>query len=268
MRQIKKRLFEILEAEPADDDSVNRVVGLFFIVLILLNVLTVVLETVETVYTAHKIFFGGFEVFSVVVFSVEYVLRLWTCTLDPRFNPPILGRLRYALTPMAVIDLLAILPFYLPMLIPLDLRMIRMLRLFRLLRLFKMERYSGASRVLVEVFKEKKEELLLVAGFVVMMLVFSSSLMYFIENAAQPQIFSSIPATMWWSVATLTTVGYGDMLPVTPLGRLLGALIALLGIGLFALPAGILASGFAEKVQTKQRETICPHCGKKINEER
>lgn len=159
------------------------------------------------------------------------------------------------LTPLAMIDLFAILPFYLPMIIPLDLRFIRAVRLFRLFRLFKIGRYSKALSLLKKVLKDKKEELILIIFVVFLLLIIFSSLMYFIEKEAQPEAFSSIPEAMWWGIITLTTVGYGDVYPITPLGKILGALIAFLGIGMFALPAGILGSGLVEVVRKKEVNT-------------
>ena len=164
-----------------------------------------------------------------------------------------------------IFDLIAILPFYLPMIMLIDLRFVRVLRLFRLLRVFKLGRYSESLRTLANVLKRKKEELFITIFVVMILLIIASSLMYFIENEAQPEIFSSIPSAMWWGVATLTTVGYGDAYPVTPVGKLLGAVIALLGIGMFALPTGILGSGFVEEMQRKrEKRKICPNCGKEI----
>jgi len=166
---------------------------------------------------------------------------------------------------MALVDLLAILPFYLPMLLPIDLRFLRALRLMRLFRLLKMGRYVKSLRLMRHVLARRKEELLITLFSVLLLLVLSSSLMYFIEREAQPDKFASIPAAMWWGIATLTTIGYGDMYPVTALGKILGGFIALLGIGLFALPAGILASGFAAEIQQRDHPgKRCPHCGERI----
>ncbi len=265
-QKIKKRIFEILEiASPGD--LVSRLFDIFIMILISLNVVAVILETVESLSFKYSSFFRIFEILSVSIFTIEYLLRLWTCTIDNKFNSPIKGRIKFAMTPLAIVDLLAILPFYLPMIIPLDLRFIRVLRLFRLFRLFKMERYSEALKILGATLKEKREELLLAFFSVLILLVIASSLMYFVENEAQPEVFSSIPAAMWWGIATLTTVGYGDVYPITPIGKLLGGIIALLGIGIFALPAGILASGFAVEILRNQKKgRICPHCGKDIDE--
>ena len=164
-----------------------------------------------------------------------------------------------------LIDLLSFLPFYLP-LVGMDLRIIRAVRLFRLFRLFKMGRYSQSLTKLANVIKSKKEELVITLFSGGVLLIIASSLMYFIEREAQPVVFGSIPNAMWWGAVTLTTVGYGDVYPVTLLGKFVGAFIAVLGIGLFALPAGIIASGFASELQKqKQKKIICPHFGKDIS---
>ncbi len=167
-----------------------------------------------------------------------------------------------------MIDLMAILPFYLPKLIPFDLRFLRAVRLFRIFRLLKLGRYSESVRLLGRVLNAKKEELGVTIFAVLILLVICSSLMYYAEHQAQPEAFSSIPAAMWWGIVTLTTVGYGDVYPITLPGKILGAIIAVLGIGLFALPAGILASGFADEMQKKRSQAsgICPYCGRKLDE--
>ena len=265
-RKVKKRIFEILEIASAGD-LLSRTLDIFIMTLIFLNVVAVILETVKSLSSQYTLFFERFEVFSVSIFTIEYILRLWTCTTDNSFKGPIKGRIRFVVTPLALVDLIAILPFYLPMIISLDLRFIRAVRLLRLFRLFKIGRYSESLKTLGGVLKGKKEELLITVFVVLILLVIASSLLYFVENGAQPESFSSIPAAMWWGVATLTTVGYGDVYPITPIGRFFGAIIAILGIGVFALPAGVLASGFAEEIQRKREERmICPHCGKDINE--
>ena len=238
----------------------------FIFTLIVLNVLAVVFETVESVRSGFSPFFRWFEVFSVAVFTAEYLLRLWACAEALRFSRPLGGRVRFALTPMALVDLIAILPFYLPFLLALDLRFVRVLRLFRLFRVFKMGRYSESMRLLGRVLSAKKEELYVAIFCASILLVLASGMMYFLDREAQPKLFSSIPAAMWWGMATLTTVGYGDVYPVTGIGKILGGFISLLGIGMFALPAGILGSGFVEEMQKNRGgRDSCPHCGKAIN---
>ena len=251
VKRIKERLYEILEIA-AVGDITSKLFDIFIMTLITLNVIAVILVTVEGVDSQYQYYFRIFEIFSVTIFTIEYLLRLWTCTINKNFRNSITGRMRYILTPFAIIDLLAILPFYLPMIIPLDLRFIRAVRLFRLFRLFKIGRYSKAILLLKKVLKEKKEELILVIFVVFLLLIIFSSLMYFIEKEAQPEAFSTIPEAMW---STLTTIGYGDVYPITSLGKILGALISFLGIGMFALPAGILGSGFVEVTRKKEINT-------------
>ncbi len=264
-KQIRTRVYEILDPTVIES-KLERKLNIFLMGLIFLNVLAVMLETEQALHLRYQAAFHWFDVFSVLVFSIEYLLRLWTCTENDKFTHPFWGRIRYIFTPMAIIDLTAILPFYLPMLIHADLRFLRALRLFRIFRLLKLSRYVKSLRTIKNVLVEKKEELLIAIFSVLILLIFSSSLMYFVEREAQPDKFSSIPAALWWGIATLTTIGYGDIYPVTVLGKILGGIIAILGIGLFALPAGILASGFAGEIQKKDRkERKCPHCGQIID---
>lgn len=266
MKRIQRRIYELLEvAHP--DDTASRVTDLFLFILIALNVVAVIVETVDELAMQYAVVFAYFEFFSVAVFSLEYVLRLWTCTVDKRYARPISGRIRFAGSWHAVVDILAILPFYLPMFLPLDLRIIRALRFFRLLRFLKLSRYSESMRIFGKVLHSERSELMVALFVAGVLLVLGSSFLYLVEHEAQPDKFSSIPAAMWWGVATLTTVGYGDVAPITPLGRFLGAIVAVMGIGMFALPAGILASGFARELGKRRGEPeVCPHCGEPLEE--
>jgi voltage-gated potassium channel len=257
---IREVLFSGLELG-ATNNKASRLIGVSLVALIAANVAAVVLESVPSLREQYAQGFHWFEIVSVVIFTVEYVIRVALCCSDKKYAGPLTGRLKYMLSPMAVIDLLAILPFYLPMFFVLDLRFLRALRLLRVVRIFKLGRHSDALRMLSRVFSRKKEELSICVFAVLLLLIIVSSVMFHVEHDAQPDQFSSIPATMWWGVATLTTVGYGDIYPITALGKMLAAVMALLGVGLFALPAGILASGFAEEIQL-QRTKNCPHCGK------
>lgn len=269
----KRQIFQLLETNQSGHPS-SRWFDFFLMGLISLNVFFVIIGTVESIADRYGVFLRGFEIFSVVIFTAEYILRVWTCTLYHPYAHPIWGRIRYILTPLAIIDLLAITPFYLPLLFP-DLRFLRAIRLFRLFRLLKMGRYSQTLKGLARVLKAKREDLVISFFTISILLVFSSSLIYFIEHEAQPEAFPNIPASMWWGVVTLTTVGYGDVYPITPIGKVLGAALAILGIGIFALPAGILASGFAEELEKRQKrryrsqqvvaDKVCPHCGKRLD---
>ncbi len=249
--------------------------------VIVLSFLSLVLESIDPLGDKYGFLFYVFEVGAIAIFTVEYVFRLWSCTADKRFAHPIKGRLKFAIKFFSAIDLLAILPFYLSFLVPgLDLRA---LRLFRLLRVFKLLRHFEAAAILPEVVSRKRQELIMTFSLVLVLLLISASLVFMAEHGKQPDKFSNIPAAMWWAVATLSTVGYGDMAPITPLGRILGSVVALLGIGFFALPAGILAQGLNELVEERaaqkkinpEAETAslkgpsaaerrCPHCGRTL----
>jgi len=261
MRSVTHKILTVSD----EKGSVSWYFDVVLVTLILLNVVAIVLESVDSIRRPYQELFDLFELLSVIFFTMEYILRLWVANEQEEYSTPIWGNLKYAASLLAVIDLLAILPFYLP-LIGLDLRFLRILRLFRLFRLFKIARYVKALSLMNGVFKEKKEELLISFVFTLFMLLITSSLMYYIENEAQPDKFSSIPQTMWWAIATLTTVGYGDVYPVTGLGKFLGGVIAILGIGIFALPTGILASGFSEHLAKSKLEAkeLCPHCGEPL----
>jgi len=260
---VRKRTWQIVEVA-GPGDTVSRIFDIAILALIFLNVVAVIAGSVQSVQERWGTFLNVFEIFSVVIFTLEYVARLWSCTLDPRFSGHIGGRIRFALGAMPIIDLLAILPFYLPFL-GIDLRSLRVLRLLRILRVAKVGRYYSSLNLIKRVFQSKKEELVLTSVLMGLLLVVSSTLLYYCENAVQPDAFSSIPATMWWSIATLTTVGYGDMYPVTLLGKFFASIIAILGIGMFALPTGILGAGFLEAIQkSKGSKEICPHCGKDL----
>ena len=246
---LRTRIYKIVESTHPDDLH-GQWFDYFIVALIITNVIAVILETVEGLYVAYTEFFTGFELFSVAVFTVEYLVRLWVVVDSPNENyrHPFNGRLRYAVTPMALIDIAAILPFYLSLLIPVDLRF---MRVFRLLRLLKLTRYSTALQTLGAVLYDQRRTLGASIFVMLILLVFSSSIIYLVEKDAQPEAFSSIPKAMWWGLATLTTVGYGDVTPATGIGKLFGATIMVLGIGMAALPAGILATGFATEMQKR-----------------
>jgi voltage-gated potassium channel len=261
---LKERAWRWLEVEQtADGQSHYDLFDQFILVLIFLNVLAGIVGTVAIVEQQFGFYLYAFEVFSVAVFTVEYLARLWACTVQPRYAHPLWGRLRFALTPLALIDLLAILPFYLPLL-GLDLRVVRVFRLVRLFRVAKLGRYLDSLSLFGRIWRAKREELLMSLVLWVFLLITSASLMYYAEHEAQPEAFPDIPATMWWAVMTLTTVGYGDVYPISSTGRVIGAFVAVLGIGLFALPTAILGSGFIEAIQERKRKRVCPHCGQPL----
>ncbi|MEE2753109.1 MAG: ion transporter [Candidatus Latescibacterota bacterium] len=253
---IRHRIYEIMERAEKGDRA-SRAFDTFIVALIGSNVVMVILETVDAIAESYGPFLQYFESFSVIVFTVEYVLRLWSCTTDPDYRSVVAGRVRFALSGSVLIDFVAIAPFYLHLFLNLDPSLVGAVRLLRLFRLFKMGRYIRSIRVLGSVIREKRQEMYLVMTVLVIVLIMISSLMFYVEHEAQPEAFSSIPAAMWWGMVTLTTVGYGDVYPITMIGKFFGILIAMLGIGMFALPAGILSSGFVEAI-ARESESSAP----------
>lgn len=220
----------------------------FLIVLIISNILAIILESVPSIEARYQSHFYLFEIFSVAVFSIEYLVRVWSCPdlKEDDYSDNLTGRVSYMLSLPALIDLIAILPFYLSLFIGIDLRF---LRVFRLLRVFKLTRYSSAMGTLLKVLKDESSAFFAAFFILLVVLILASSGIYLIEHEVQPDAFGSIPAAMWWAMATLTTVGYGDVTPITPLGKLFGGLITVVGMGMVALPAGILASGFSSQLK-------------------
>lgn len=238
----------------SDNHPSSRLFSNLLVLLIAANGVAVVLESNAALRESYREFFVAFELFSVIVFTAEYAARLWAAIEKPRYAglSPWRARLRYALTPMALVDLLAIAPFYLSLLVPIDLRY---LRLFRLLRLLKLSHHFDGLHVFGSVLRREAGAIAGAFMIMVILIVLSACLMFSVENAARPGHFESINQAIWWAVVTLTTVGYGDITPVTYGGKLLGMVIMLLGVGTMALPAGILAARFSEELQMR-RETL------------
>ncbi len=256
-----------MKKKVADFINYNKYFIKFIYALIVLNIVALILESYEELNSKYNQFFYFFEVFSVAIFTVEYLIRIW---ISDKTKEDKKERLNFAFSTLGIIDLIAIIPFYLPFIFPIDLRIVRILRLFRLLRVFKLSRYSKSLKTMKYIFKETKAELSMTLFVIFVLMILSSTLMYYIEHDVQPEQFASIGDALWWSVVTLTTVGYGDVYPITNMGKLLSGVIAIIGIGFVALPTGIISSAFIEKIQSEKKlikeETTCncPHCGKKI----
>jgi voltage-gated potassium channel len=251
-KSYKIRIYEILESTDAKDKTAEAV-NLFMLVLVVLNVTAVVLETVESIYAAHRVLFHYFADISVIIFTIEYILRLWSCDVDPKYRHPFSGRLRFALTPLSLIDLLVILPTYAILAFPADHMLLRSLRVLWTFRLLKLSRYSESLQTIMDVVRAQQSELAMSFSAIMFFMVLSSTMIYFLEHEAQPQHFPDIPATMWWAVLTMTTVGE-NFYPITPLGKIVGGLIIILGVATFALPTSILTSGFVEELERHREE--------------
>jgi len=263
---VQRRIYEIVE-KASDGDRASFVFDIVIMGLVLGNVIGVVVETVPSIAHGHPAFFRGFEAICVVIFTLELALRFFCAGADPRYVG-LRGRLRFLFRPIVIIDIVAILPFFLPLMMATNAHAMQSLRMFRLLRLLKMGRYLESMQMLGRVARDRRDQLLGTLFIVTILLTVAASLMYVVEHDAQPDVFSSIPMAMWWAVATLTTVGYGDIYPITPMGRVLGATMALLGVGMFALPAGIIGSGFADELAKKREAAepkLCPHCHARLD---
>lgn len=253
------QIYEILEG--TSNKKSSRIIQTFIMTLISVNVFMVILETEQSVQQYLSLFYY-FEVFSVIVFTVEYAARLISYRHNPKYRNSKYGLARMLVSPMMLADLAAILPFFLPFIIA-DARFIRVIRLFRLLRLFRSAKYSRSIQMLGEVIKSKAHDLGVAFFILFIVLIFSSSLLYYLEHDAQPEVFSSIAVSMWWGIITLTTIGYGDMYPVTSAGKAVASGIAVLGIAVYAIPTGIVASAFTEEMRKKRyKDNKCPYCGR------
>jgi voltage-gated potassium channel len=258
MTTLRRRTAELLDAH-RPNDPLGRLIDGFLILLIMANVAAIVLGTVDAYRTRYGDFFVAFEVFSVAVFTLEYLARLWSCVEKPLDDAVSRrqGRLRWMLSPLGLIDLLAILPFYVLLLMPERSAeaylMLRLFRGLRMLRIFKLTRYSPAMGVLGAVIRKEMPVLMVAVTIAFMILMVSSWGIYLLEHQEQPETFGNIPLAMWWSVVTMTTVGYGDVVPVTTGGKFFAGIVSLLGIAMLALPAAILASGFSRELHGRSK---------------
>ena len=297
-RRIKCGVVKVIQPSAATSGRWHIASSIFdglILTLIVFSVLSVFICTFTIPDWLFRILIR-IEFVSIIIFTAEYALRIWTANLVYPELSPVRARIRYITSPMAIIDLISILPFILPILHTYNLVGVRVFRLVRLLRIFKLNRYSDALAAIGEVFRSKSQQMIASVFFVFMILILASLLIYYAEHDAQPDQFANAFSGLWWAVATLTTVGYGDIYPITPLGRFLGAIIAILGIGMVAVPTSILSAGFMETLEKQtsdhtepgkekdggssaQTEShphtapeddafeppqYCPHCGKKL----
>lgn len=269
----KKKVHGLLHPEIVGDKNWDKVINIFIVVLIILNVIAVMIETIPSVDhnpDARK-FFYYFDWISVIIFSIEYVLRVWSCNHEKKYKHKFWGRLKYMLSPGALVDLIAILPTYLHALIGpwigLDLRVLRMLRLLRFFRLFRLTAYTKPAQMINNIFKKRKNELGLSFILAIFLIIIAACIMYFAEHRVTDSKFTSIPATIWWAVVSLTTTGYGDMVPLTNIGKVMASIIMLTGVAFFALPAGIITAGFIDEFRLSRVKKThrCPHCGEPID---
>jgi len=252
MPDFKTEIYHLLE-DSENNNTISKRFNIFISILIIVNIASVVLESVNSIDTKYNLIFITIEFISTVVFTIEYLLRIWSADVNPKYKNK---RLSFIFTPTMILDLLAILPFYVPakILKDFDLRLFRIFRLLRMLRIFKLSRYNKSISLLTRVINREKEPLLLTALLAILTVVFSSAFVYAVEHDVQPEKFASIPDAMWWGIATLTTVGYGDVYPITVGGRVFTFIILLIGLGIVAIPTGIISSSLTKVVEPHSEE--------------
>ena len=240
LTKLEIRLNHLVD-EDYKEDFLSKYFNHMIMLLILLSVVVMALDTVEFIHRDYKYIIWAFESFAILVFIFEYVVRLLTAHIyyknDPSVKTKTQAMWKYATSFYGIIDIITIAPFYWPS-----------LRLLRFLRLFKVARYNKSLTVIKDVMLDKRSEIGVSCFVIIIVMVIASFLMYNVEHDAQPEQFPNVFACIWWAVVTLTTVGYGDVYPITVLGKLVGGLIAFLGIGLVALPTGIISAGFLERI--------------------
>ena len=252
-RSFRQKVFALLHATP-HSGPLHRWLDNFIIVCVLISVVSIILETVPAIHGIFAIEFHALELFTVAVFTLEYIARVYCVCELPHHSHPVKGRLRYMLSVASLIDLMAIAPYFVGLAFHEDIDL-RFLRVFRLSRLLKLTRYTGTVNTLFKAVHRERRVLFASAFMMVLLVILTASLGYELEHDAQPDKFDSIPSSMYWAVITLASVGYGDVSPVTPLGKAVTMVISLIGIGIFAIPAGLMASAFTDQLRI-DRETF------------
>ncbi|HTS40924.1 MAG TPA: cyclic nucleotide-gated ion channel [Xanthobacteraceae bacterium] len=249
MTKLRRRLYEILEQGPVGD-SAGSLVSRSIVGIIVLNLFAVALESVPELQSRYRLIFWVIEMMSLLIFTIEYALRMWVAIEHPPYRhlPHRLARGRFATSPLGIIDLLAVLPFWFAFIVPGD---VRVLLVFRIFRFFKLTRYSPGMRSLLDVLYAERRALFGCFIILIGMTLVSAALMHLIEGEAQPDKFGTIPLAMWWSIVTLGTIGYGDVVPITMLGKIAAGLTIFVGLIMIALPVGIVATAFSEQIHRR-----------------
>lgn len=248
---LRKKTYQLLEGDIYKSKR-TRLINTLLIILIIVNVITVILESDHGLRAQYAFYFMLIDLFSVTVFSIEYILRVWCCVERKHHKQPssFKMRLKYMVSPIPLIDLLAIAPFFISFFIIIDLRY---LRLLRVLRLLKITHYFKGFDLFITVLLKESKNIAATIFSMLLLMVIAASLMYTIENQAQPEVFSNILHSLWWTVVTMTTVGYGDITPITVMGKIVATFVMFIGVALVALPTAILAASFSEELRYRKR---------------
>jgi len=280
IQKIRKYLYDTMEV-PSSIDEQGWYYEVFMMILILVNIIAMILGTISSIQIQYDWFLTPLENITLAIFTVEYILLLWVCTENPVYQDPINGRIKYAFTFFALINLISILPVFFPLLAPFV--ALRVVRLFRIFRILKLSKYSDSLKTLFGALYAKKEQLFMTFLIIIFLVVMASVFIYYAENGENPHpAFSDIPHTIWWSFVTLSPIHNETGYPETPTGKIIASGLALLEIGIFAIPAGIMASAFEDQYRTdkekqekeqlavcktgqtieEEKTKICPFCGK------
>lgn len=268
--KLRARVYETLSST-INGEKKGKYFDYFLMAVIAADIIAIIADSVESLEGRYGQLIISMNRFAVIVYISEYILRIWSCSADPRYSDGIAGRVRFALTPLLVIDMLAILPFFISFFWSADLSLLRFVRVARLIQILKITRYNRSIQIFTRALNTCKNQLIMTGFLVVVVLLILSGLVYYAENPYQPARFADIPETIYWATLTMTTVGYGDIVPITTLGRLGAILISVSGIVAFALITGILSSAFFEEYEQlhKKKErapVICPHCGRNVTD--
>lgn len=247
---LRSKTYQLLESE-IRKNFMAKAINLFLIILIVTNVIAAVFESEPNYHEFYRQEFALFEFISLSIFCIEYLLRVWCCVESPKYQSisALKARTSYILTPMALIDLIAILPFLIALFFTIDLRT---LRLLRVLRLLKLTHYFKGFNIFINVIAKELKSISAAMMVMIFLIIIAASLMHSVEGKIQPDVFGSIIESFWWAVVTMTTVGYGDVVPITGLGKTISTFIMLIGVGLVALPAAMLAARFGEELRERK----------------
>ena len=246
-RTFRQKVFSLLNPTPSSGE-LHHIIDHVIVISVLLSVVSIILETVPWIHGPFHWEFYAIEIFTVVIFSLEYIGRVYSCCEIEKYQQPFLGRLKYMFTLGALIDLVAVLPFFVGLAFH-ETFDLRFLRVFRLSRLLKLTRYTGTLNTMYKAIYRERRVLFAAAFMMVLLVILTASLGFEFEHAAQPDKFDTIPDAMYWAVITLASVGYGDLTPITPMGKAMTVVISLIGIGIFAIPAGLMASAFTDQLR-------------------
>ncbi|MCL1832177.1 MAG: potassium channel family protein [Oscillospiraceae bacterium] len=271
--ELKKRTFRIIQPHTKNDIP-SAIYDWFIFVLVVVDMITTILATVSS-FSRFETAFIVIEIITVIVFAIEYILRFWTADLFRRKENPLKARLKYAFSFIMIVDLMAIAPFFLQFVFPVNIHILRTFRLLRIFRLLRVRKYVKTLSQFHDILKQKASQLFFSMIILFVLMLVASTLMYTAENEAQPEVFDNAMSGLWWAIITMTTIGYGDIYPITAGGKVIGALFSLLSVAIIAVPTGIISAGFIEsnylhkKIASntnKKSKPFCPYCGENLDE--